>query len=198
MFWVSLLIFIIPATVIIGVNIIKTKIYFGDADDAINRYGADARFNPRSSLNKFLNAKMAYYSIIHPLPMRWLVFYSNYVVPMLAAVTLLSVIDNMIRSAFLPDAHSILFLMFVISNLFNVITIRGIDNIAFYFNLVPSALVLALVMVPYQAFSIVSVVFLLPILVGNVYYFARRKDLFTLSLRQLKEAETKYNAGNAA
>lgn len=167
-------------------------------DDAINRYGADARFNPRSSLNKFLNAKMVYYSNLHSLPMRWLVFYSNYIVPMLAAVTLLRVIDDVIRGAFLPDAHSILFLMFVLSNLFNVVTIRGIDNLAFYFNLVPSALVLALVLVPYQAFSIMSVVILLPILAGNVYYFARRKDLFTLSLRQLKEAEANYNAESAS
>lgn len=192
MFWVSILIFIIPAAVIIGVNIIKTKIFFGEADDAINHFGADVRFNPRGSLNKFLNVKMVYYWKIHPLSVRWLVFYSNYIVPMLAAVTLLDVMDEVITGAFLPDAHSILYLIFIVSNLFNVVTIRGIDKLAFYFNLVPSVLLIALTIIPYQALSILSLVVLLPFIAGNVYYFTRRKDLFLLTLRQLKEDAAKY------
>jgi len=188
-----IMVFLIPSIVIIGVNIIKNKIFFGEVDDAINTYNESCRFNPRSSLNKFLNAKMVYYGRLKPIPMRWLVFYSNFFLPTLAALSCYSLISDVVLSKFTGDIHSILYLLYTVANAFNVVTIRGVDKLAFYFNFVPSVILLALVSIPFDGISVFLLVILIPTIGANSYYFIRRSDLFLLSLKRLKKD---FNANN--
>lgn len=190
----ALLVFLIPSAVIILVNIIYNKIFFGEVDDSINAYNATSRFNPRTSLNKFLNAKMVYYGRLHPVPMRWFVFYSNYILPLLAVVTIYNVAHDIIQGLFTFEPNNLLYLLFALSNLFNVLTIRGIDALSFYFNLVPTILLLLYVSVTFNDESVLYLVLLVPILSANIYYFIHRKELFLNTLRQLKNEFESQNS----
>lgn len=193
----AILVFIIPAIIIIGVNILRSKVFFGEADEMLNNYCADCRFNPKASLNKFLNAKMLYYGRINPIPVRWLVFYSNFVVPMLALMSGYTLLSDVIKGTFVFDAHSIIVLAYVLSSLFNVITIRGIDELAFYFNFLPAVLYIALIVTPYTDLSTFLLIAIVPIIGANVYYFIRRRGLFLTSLRDLKKQIQDQNPDNA-
>ena len=191
MFVTALLVFLIPSAVIVFVNIIRNKIFYGDVDDSINGYNSACQFNPRTSLNKFLNSKMQYYGRLNPIPMRWLVFYSNYILPLLAVVSTYNVVRDIISGLFIIDIHSFLYLFFSISSLFNVLVIRGIDDFAFYFNFLPAILLILAISVPFNELSIFNLIVLVPIIGVNVFYFIRRRKLFLSSLRQLKmEFET--------
>ena len=191
MFVAALFVFLIPSVIIIVVNIIRNKIFFGDVDNSINEYNSACQYNPSTSLNKFLNAKMQYYGRLNPIPMRWLVFYSNYILPLLAVVSAYNVVNNIVSGLFNIDIQSFLFLLFSIVNLFNVLVIRGIDKFAFYFNFLPTILLILLVSIPFTELSIFSLIVLVPILGVNAFYFIRRRKLFLSSLRLLKmEFET--------
>lgn len=197
MFLTALLVFLIPSVVIIVVNIIRNKVFFGDIDDSINEYNSSCQYNPRTSLNKLLNAKMKYYGRLNPIPMRWLVFYSNYILPLLAIISMYNVVNDIVNGLFISNVHSFLYLSITIANLFNILAIRGIDKFAFYFNLLPTILILIFVSIPFNEFSIFYLIVLVPIFGVNIIYFIRRKKLFFSSLRQLKlEFETENAQSN--
>ena len=186
MFLTALLVFLIPSFVIIFVNIIRSKVFFGDIDDSINEYNSACHYNSRTSLNKLLNAKMQYYGKLNPIPMRWVVFYSNYVLPLLAIVSTYNVVKDIVSGVFVLEVHSLLYLFFSTSSLFNVLIIRGIDEFAFYFNFLPATLLILYISVPFNDLSIFNLLVFVPIIGANVFYFVRRRKLFFSSLRQLK------------
>lgn len=190
-----LIVLVVAAAVIYGVQIIIVKIFVGDADAAINGGGS---FNPKSSLNKMLNQKMEYFSRLSPLSVRWLVFYSNILLPALSVLGVWSSISQSLKDGFVPNAGFFLYLAFAGSCFFTSILIRLIDRLSFYINFLPSIALLAYIIVSAGGFIVLSLVIYVPIIALNAWYFIRRRELFLLDLRQMKQKVEEIDVQNAS
>lgn len=188
-----LIFFAIAAAVIFGAQIIFTKFFVGDFDNSFD----NSNFNPRSSLNKTLNRKMVYYQRINPLPMRWLVFFSNVLLPSLTVITLWSAIAQSLEPGFILDASFFIYLLVAGSCLVSSMLIRCIDTSAFYISFLPGIAFLTYIIFPVSSFNGVSIMVLcvfVPAFSLNALYFIRRRELFTLTLRQMKSRLSDQNA----
>lgn len=191
-----LMVLAIAAIVIYGVQIIAVKFFVGDVDKAFEGNGT---FNPRTSLNKTLNRKMTYYRRIKFVSMRWLVFYSNLLLPIITVVSIWGSISMSLEEGFVPDAHFYLYLAFGGATLLTSILVRGIDTMAFYVNFLPSIMLLACAVFPWSGFNgvlLIALIVVVPAIGLNAWYFIRRKELFFLSLRQMKQKVEEIGAQN--
>jgi hypothetical protein len=185
-FFQMLIVLAVAAVVLYGIQIIVTRAFIREADDAID----DGRFNSRMSLNRMLNRKMVHYRRLNPASMRWLVFCSNILLPAMTVSGIWGSVSQSLREGFMPDGTFFLYLAFTGANLLSTILIRGINPPAFCISFLPGISLLACLIFPISSFNwvnIVGLVVFVPLTAANAWYFIRRRELFLLSLSQMEQ-----------
>lgn len=185
----------IAAVVIYGMHTIYVKFMVGDMDNA---FEGNPSFNPRMSLNKTLNQKMIYYQRISLISMRWLIFYMNFILPILTIVSIRGLIYPTMAEDFIPDISFYTYLAFTVFNLMNMVLFRMIDSLSFYLNFMPGIALLIHVFASAEWLIVLTLVVYVPAIGFNAWYFIRRRELFTLDLRQMKQKAEEIDAQNAS
>lgn len=185
-FFQMLIVLAVAAAVLYAIQMIVVKAFIKEDAATID----DGRFNSRTSLNNTLNRKMAYYRLLNPAPMRWLVFCSNILLPAVAISCVWCMVSKFLQEGFLADAGFFLHLAFTVSTLIAAILIRGIDPPAFYASFLPGLSLLVNLIFPLSSFNwvtIAGIVVFVPLTAAHACYFIRRKDLFLQTLAQIKQ-----------
>lgn len=177
--WTVLIVLVVAAAVIFGVQILYILIFTGEADDAI--FNGSARYR-RKTFCKALDKKLPHYH----LPVRWLVFYINILLPAITLAAIYGLISEPLTEVVALDAALIVHIMFVMLCLLNTILIRAIDAISFWINILFMAVWLADIAISiFPPMLLLASFVIIPIAACNVGYFVKRRKLFFFSEKQL-------------
>lgn len=177
--WTVLIVLVVVAAVIFGSQILYIKIFTGEADDAIFNGSAHSR---RKTFCKALDKKLPHYH----LPVRWLAFYINILLPAITLAAIYGLISEPLTKVVVLDAALIVHIMFVMLCLLNTILIRALDAISFWINILFMVVCLADIAISIFAPLLLLASFaVIPIAACNMVYFAKRRKLFFFSEKQL-------------
>ncbi len=165
-----MLFFVAVAVIIVFSQIIYIKIFLGEVDNAIN----SARYNPRWSFNKILNKKMENYDKGG----RWLLIYTNVLLPTLSVVSIYGIISNLVEGQYIVNFSFVLHIISVMMTIINTIIIRNVDDMAFFANALFCIIWIADVIVSSGTLFAIMLAICVPALALNLVYFFRRRDLF--------------------
>lgn len=143
------------------------------------------------SFNKTLNIKMKYYSGTHN--MKWLKFYMNVILLAFSVLGVYGFINLLIKhSANLID--TILIIVFALTTVCNFIFFRFIDKSSFWINILSNIYFIIFMSIegnpiptsPFNGFVLLGVIIWGIIILFNLVYFIKRKDLFFKTAKQMK------------
>jgi len=172
------------------VSVISSAIFFGsqrlyklfftsEADKALFNSGTRTS---RRYFCRALDKKLLHYD----LPVRWLVYYINVLMPSITIGMLSGMIPDSAGAAIVPNAAFIVRMVFIVFCIINTVIIRGVDSLSFWVNIAFMVAWLVNIIISLLGpLLLLADIFVLPAAVCNIVYFVKRRKLFFLSAKQL-------------
>lgn len=143
-------------------------------------------YTPFFSFNKTLNKKMKYY---YNWRMAWLKVYMNVVLPFLAIMSLVGLMDYKALHvvSYLPLVIQFFYMAFCVSN---ALLFRFIDKTSFVLNLLANIMFLVFIIANSGITWILTAPLAAGIVLANLIYFIKRRELFFSTAKELRERYT--------
>lgn len=167
---ILMLVFLLVAFLLCGLQYLHDKIKAGECEE-----GGVSVYSPFLSFNRRLDTKMQYFPDPH---VAWLKIYMNLLLPGVTLLNLWNLLPLLTAdSAAWADVFQIIYTAGLLAC---VVLIRYLDGFSFWINIMVHVILAIYALLSAGPLSC----FIYPLLLLNIGYFVKRRELFFLSIRQ--------------